>query len=887
MRPERWFKKLSFSLRLLLHRSELDQELEDEIGYHVEAKTEENIAKGMLPEEARRAARIELGGLEQAKESMRSVRTGAWLEALLQDIRFGLRMLRKNPGFTTVAVLTLALGIGANTAIFSYVDAWFIKPLPFPHPDRLVTFQTHDKKQGWTSNGVTSAGDFFDFQKQNTSFEQTAAWTSANFNLTSDGSPDLVEGGRVSWNFFDALGAKPLLGRTFSRDADAAGAPHVVILSAGLWQSRYAGDPRIVGNSISIGGETYTVIGVMPETFQFSLMGVANLWTPLILTDKERADRGNVWLPAFGVLKPNATLEEARAKTATFFAHLEKEFPQTNTNLTWLISPMEDRVRTEEGGPDVMICFAIVGLVLLIACANVANLVLARATSRTKEFAVRGALGATGRRLARQLLTESVLLFSFGGVAGLLFGIWGMRWIESQIPAHIRAYTVNYGHVDLDLTTLGFTIGITLLCGLIFGLAPAFGNSRIDVNRTLKESFGQASAANRSARMRRILVTAEIALAVVVFISATLLVKSFVISVRSSPGFNPANVLVAQLTLPRTKYTQDSQLRNFSEEALARIRSLPGVASAAVASYVPFGGFGRGIEFEIVGRPVQPGERQGAAFSAVSGDYFSTMQIRLMKGRSFDSSDACGSSTSVIVSQTMAEQLWPDEDPVGKKLKLGGEQQSVGTIVGVVNDVKIRNLRQRDGWHIYVPMAHFPSRNLAYAVRAVGDPTTVATAIRDAIWSVNSDQPVSSASMATLMASVDADNRLVAKLMIFFGALAMLLGVIGIYGVMAHLVSQKVHEIGIRVAIGASPAQVMCVIVSDGLRLALIGVGAGVLVALGATRSLDIMLYQVAPGDPLTFIAVPVLFVFAALAACYVPGRRAMRVDPMVALRHE
>jgi putative ABC transport system permease protein len=445
---------------------------------------------------------------------------------------------------------------------------------------------------------------------------------------------------------------------------------------------------------------------------------------------------------------------------------------------------------------------------------------------------------------------------------------------------------VNYGHVNLDFTTLAFTIGITLLCGLIFGLAPALGNSRLDVNRTLKESFSQASAGNRSARMRRIFVTTEIALAVVVFISATLLVKSSIISVRSSPGFNPANVLVAQLTLPRNKYTRDSQLRNFSEEALARIGSLPGVASATVASYVPFGGFGRGIEFEVVGRPVQPGERQGAAFTAVSQDYFSTMQIRLMKGRSFDSSDAYGSSTSVMVSQTMAEQLWPDEDPVGKKLQLG-EQQNVGTIVGVVNDVKIQNLRQRHGWHIYVPMAQFPSRNLAYAVRAVGDPTTMATAIRDAIWSVDSDQPVSSASMETLMASVDADNRVVAKLMVFFETLAMLLGVIGIYGVMAHLVSQKVHEIGIRMAIGASPAQVMRMIVGDGLRLALIGVGSGVVVALGTTRSLAAMLYQVAPSDPLTFIAVPVLFVFAALVACYVPALRAMRVDPMVALRYE
>ncbi|PYU08287.1 MAG: hypothetical protein DMG33_01975 [Acidobacteria bacterium] len=879
-------RSLAMRLGSMFRKRKLDADLDAELRAHLDALAEANIRRGMSPEEARFAARRAFGGFEQTKSLYRDQRGLPFLEALVQDLRFGLRMLAKSPGFSAVAILTLALGIGGNTAIFSYIDAWFIEPLPFPHPDRLVIFETQDKKHGWTSGGVTSAADFFDFQKQNTSFEQTVAWTVANFNLTSDGSPELVEGGRVSCNYFDALAAKPILGRTFTAEDDRSGAPHVVILSGGLWQGRYAGDPKVIGRSISIGGEAYTVVGVMPGTFQFPLMGVANLWTPLALTDKQRADRGNVWIPAFGRLKPDVTLEQARAETATFFAHLEKEFPQTNANLTWLVSSMTDRIRTEEGGPEVMICFAIVGLVLLIACANVANLMLARATSRTKEFAVRGALGATGRRLARQLLTESVLLFLLGGVGGLLFGLWGMRWIESQIPGHIRAYIVNYGHVDLDFTTLAFTVGITLLCGLIFGLAPAFGSSRLDVNRTLKEASSQASGSSQSARMRRIFVAAEIALAVVVLISATLLVKSFIISVRSSPGFNPANVMTAQLTLPKTKYTQDSQLRNFSEEALARIRSLPGVVSASVASYVPFGGFGQGIEFEVVGRPLQPGERQGAPFTAVSRDYFSTMQIGLVKGRFFDSTDAYGSSTSVVVSQTMAGQLWPDEDPIGKKLQLG-EQRTVGTIVGVVNDVKIYHLRQRRGWHIYVPMTQFPSRNLAYAVRTAGDATTMATAIRDAIWSVDRNQPVSSAPMETLIATVDAGNRVVTRLMVFFGTLAMFLGVIGIYGVMAHLVSQKIHEIGIRMALGASPAQVMRMVIGQGLKLALIGVAVGALAALGATRSLSTMLYQVAPNDPPTFIGVAILFAGVAAAACYVPARRAARLDPLVALRYE
>ena len=808
------------------------------------------------------------------------------MQTLWQDLRYGVRMLAKNRAFTAIAVLTLALGIGANTAIFSCINAWIIKPLPYPQPDRIIVFATHDKKNGWTAERTTSTADFFDFQKQNTSFEQMTAWTDASLNLTGNGSPELVDGGRVTWNFFDALGAKPILGRAFTPEDDRPGAPHVVILSEGLWQGRYAGDPKIIGRNITIGGAAYTVVGVMPGTFQFPLMGVANLWTPLALTDEQRADRSGTWLPAFGRLKASVTQEHAEAETVVFFSGLEKQFPQTNKNLTWLVSSMTWDIRRKEGAPELTICFVVVGLVLLIACANVANLMLARASSRTREFAVRGALGATERRLAGQLLTESMLLFFLGGVGGTLLGFWGMKLIESWIPGRIRGYLINYGHVELDIATLVFTLGIALLCGLVFGLVPAFQNARLDVNRTLKETSGQASGSKRGARLRQIFVAAETALAVVVLISATLLVKSFIISVRSSPGYNPANVLTAQLALPKTKYMEDSQLRNFGDEALARIRALPGVVSAGMASHVPFGGFGQGIEFEVVGKPVQPGERQGAPFTAVSANYFSTMQVGLVKGRFFNSSDVYGTSPSVIISQTMARQVWPGEDPIGRKLRLG-EQHSVATIVGVVNDIKIYNLRERPGWHIYVPLAQFPSRTLGFVVRSPGDPTIEATAIRDAIWSLDHDQPISSAPLETLIATVDAGNRVVTKLMVFFAVLAMFLGAIGIYGVMAHLVSERIHEIGIRIAVGASPTQVMRMVISHGLKLALIGIAVGMPCALAASRGLATMLYQVAPGDPATFVSVPLLFAAVAVAACYIPARRGMRVDPLVALRYE
>jgi putative ABC transport system permease protein len=810
------------------------------------------------------------------------------MQTLWHDLRYGMRMLAKNRGFTAVAVLTLALGIGANTAIFSYIDAWMIKPLPYPQADRLMVLQSHDKKKGWTRDEVTSTADFFDFQKQNASFEQTVAWIPWNFNLTGDGLPELVEGGRVSWNYFDTLGAKPILGRTFRPDEDQPGAAHVAMLSQGLWQSRFAGEPKIVGRNITIGGEAYTVIGVMPGTFQFPLMGIANLWTPLALTDKQRSDRGGPGLPAFGRLKPGVTQEQAGAESAAIFGRLEKQFPQTNTNLTLLVGSMTEEIGREEGTPEVIICFAIVGLILLIACANVANLMLARATGRMKEFAVRGALGATRRRLAQQLLTESLLLFFLGGVAGMIFGGWGMRWIESQIPGHIRGYLVNYGHVDLDFTTLAFTLGIALLCGLVFGLAPAFENSRLDVNRTLKEASGQASGSKRSARLRRVFVAAEIAMAVVVLISTTLLVKSFIISVHSSTGYNPANVMVAQLALPQTKYAQDWRQRNFTEDVLARIHGLPQVVSFGAASSVPFGGFGQTVEVEAVGKPApQPGEILGAHFTAVSPEYFSAMQIGLVKGRFFNSADAQGSSPLVIINQTLARQFWPNEDPLGQKLQFG-EQHTVCTIVGVLNDIKMYQLRQRPERQMYVPLSQFPSATLGFVVRTSGDSTAMSTAIRDAIWAVDRDQPISSVEpLSLLMAVVDTPNRVLAKLMVFFGALAMFLGVIGIYGVMAHLVSQRIREIGIRMAMGASPALVMRMIVGQGLKLALVGIAVGVVAALGAARALTTQLYQVTPSDPVTFIGVPILFVAVAVAACYVPARRGMRVDPLVALRYE
>ena len=809
------------------------------------------------------------------------------MNTLLHDVRYAFRILRKAPAFAVIAMLTLGLGIGANTAIFSFVDAWIIHPIPYPQPDSLMVLQAHNIKKGWTQNAVTSTADFFDFQKQSGSFVQIAAWDSRGFNLTGDGPPNVIDGSKVSWNFFQALGVKPLLGHTFTAADDTAGAPHVAIISEGLWQSRYGGDPKIVGRRIRIDDQSYSVVGVMPGKFSFPLLGICNIWTPLALTDAERADRNSAYFDSFGRLKPGVTQQQAAAETAAIFSRLEKEYPKSDTNMTMILSPMSTEIGNNEGVPQVMILFWIVGLILLIACANVANLMLARATRRTKEMAVRAALGATRARMVRQLLTESLLLFAFGGAAGILFGMWGMGWIESMIPGRVRGYLVNYGQVNLDWVTLGFTLGIALLCGLIFGLAPAFQTSSLDVNRTLKEASGQASGSGRSARMRKIFVAAEIALAMVVLISTVLLTKSYIISVRASTGFNSRNVMTAQLILPKTKYATDAVERNFADAALARIRALPGVVSAGISSSIPFGGSGQTYEVEAVGKPApQPGEVLGARWAAVSPDYFPAMQMRLLKGRFFTSADGPGNANVAVIGQTFARQFWPNDDPVGHKLTFGPDHV-VCTIVGVVNDVKMYQLRGQPERQMYVPLSQFPRRAQGFVARTGSNDASIADAMRDAIWSVDKDQPVSVSDLSMLMTVVNAGDTVLTKLVVFFGLLALFLSAIGIYGVMAHTVAQRTHEIGIRLALGAEPASVMRLVVTQALKLTLIGIILGVIAALGATGLLASQLYQVTARDPLTFVAVPLFFVLVSVAACYIPARRAMNVDPMVALRYE
>ena len=810
------------------------------------------------------------------------------MEAFWLDLKYGFKMLVKSPGFAAIAVLTLALGIGANTAIFSYVDAWLIKPLPFRQADRLMVLLSRDTKKGWTSNSVTSTADFLDYQNQNASFEQLAAWTQWAFNLTGDGPPDRVLGGLVSWNFFQTLGVQPLLGRSFLEQESQTSSSHVAILSRGLWESRFAADPHIIGRTIKLQGETYTVVGVMPADFQFSLMGITNIWAPFAFDDKQRADRVTSWFSAFGRLKPGVTQEQAGAEIAAFASRLEKLFPQTNANQTTLLSPMAFEIGKNEGVQQVMVCFWIVGLVLLIACANVANLMLARASQRVKEFAVRGALGASRGRLVRQLLTESLLLFSVGGAAGTLFGVWCVHWIEDSIPGRIRGYIVNYGRADLDFTILSYTLGIALLCGVVFGLAPAFESSGIDVNRALKESAGQVSGTRRAARMRRVLVAGEIAIAVVVLIATTLLVEDFARMLYGDLGFHPENVMTADLVIPPSKYVSDAQIRNFYEQVMARVRALPEVASADASEYIPFGESNQTYVIHVVGRPAeQPGEVLGADYTAVTPGYLSTMQIPLVRGRSIEPGDGPGAPNVIVINDTLMRQQFPKEDPIGRQLEIG-EKHEVCTIVGVVHDVKKFTLSDRPQRQIYVSAAQFPNRYMSIVARASRPAPGLASSIRSAVWSVDAEQPVSAVRpLDDLITERNSGNRIIAQMVGFFGALALLLGAVGIYGLMAQSVEQRRHEIGIRIALGSTPRQVLGLVVGQGLKLTFTGIALGLLAAAGVTRGLATILYNVKASDPVTFFGVAAFFALVALAACYIPARRGSRVDPMVALRYQ
>jgi putative ABC transport system permease protein len=885
MRPERWLKKLSFWLRLLLHRRELDQELDDEIGYHLEAKTEENIAKGLSPEEARRVARIELGGLEQVKERVRSARTGAWLDTLLQDLRFGLRMLRKNPGFTAVAVLTLALGIGANTAIFSVVDAVMLRPLPFQNPNQLVVVWHTPPQKSFPGvhRFVVSPANFIDWRRQNDVFTAMSAIGFRPSSLTGTAQPESIKERQVSYDFFSMLGVLPIAGRIFTAADDQPGHGNVVILNWAFCQEHFGAANDALGKVVQLDRKAYTVVGVMPPRFDFPFQ--AQLWTPLAWTDQERAVRSNHTYIVIARLKSGTDEAKAQADMNTISGRLAQQYPTDDAGWGAIVVPMRD-LMAGAIGPALLVLFGAVGFVLLIACANVANLLLTRALGRGREIAIRAALGASRGRIARQVLSETALLSIAGGIVALLLAQFVVVAISTSIVVELPLSI----EIGLNGWVLAFTFAICVLTAIIAGVAPAWHLTKTNLNDSLKQSSGKISADSGGRRTRNWLVASEVALSVVLLAGAGLTIETLYLLRQVDPGIDPHNVLTVPLAISEKAYPTASEKANFFERTLERVRALPGVVAAAAVDSLPLTG-GSTQPVQVEGQPPETlADQPDVAVRIISPGYLSTMHIPLLHGRDFTDADNAGSQPVVLVSESFAKRFWPIQNPIGKRVGLTFLPGPPRTVIGVVGDVKVNGLDVRQPVQtVYAALLQQSNnRIMTFVVRTATHPTSLTSALTDAVHQVDPDVPV--AGVLTMDDIVDqslTQQQLNMTLLAIFGGLALLLAAIGIYGVQAYAVRQRVREIGIRLALGAQRSDVFRLVIGQGLILTGIGICGGLVAAVGLTRLMTSQLYGVSATDPLTLAAVVVLLTIVAFCASWIPARRAMKIDPTVALRYE
>jgi putative ABC transport system permease protein len=806
---------------------------------------------------------------------------------LLQDIRYGTRMLWKSPGFMLVAIFTLALGIGANSAIFSVVNAVLLRPLPYKNPEALVKVNGELKRQGVDKEPL-SYPDYVDFKAQVQSLEHVAAYNQTSGALTGEGEPERLRGVNVSAELFPLLGVEPVTGRVFSAEDDRLESAPVVLLGHGFWQRRFGADPKVVGREIMLNGRSTTVLGVMPPDFNFPVQGLQrDYWSPLAPSVGRRAtERGSHYLNVVAGLKQGFTLAQVAGESQSIAARLAEQYPESNTGYGLnVISAHEEIVKDVK--PALLVLLGAVGFVLLIACANVANLLLARATGRQKEIAIRTALGASRLRVVRQLLTESVLLSLLGGSLGLLIAVWGVDLLMAASPADIP----RVQEVGLDARALSFTLAISVLTGLIFGLAPALQASKLDLNETLKEGGRGSTEGLRRNRVRSLLVVSEIALSLVLLVSAGLLIKSFVRLLEVNPGFNPDHVLAAGVSLPPAKYTEEQKQAAFFRETLERLKASPGIVAAAAVHPLPMSGSNRVNTFQIGGRPIpNPGEEPEAGDRITTPDYFQAMGIPVLKGRVFNEHDSADAPPVLIVNETFARRFFPGEDPIGQRIIIDNEKNPKGNeIVGIVGDVRHKSLDVEGGAEYYRSYLQSPERSMSLVIRTQAtDPMSIASSIRGVVQQVDQDQPLSTIkTMEQLLAESVAQRHFNMLLLGIFSAVALVLAGIGIFGVMNYSVSQRTHEIGIRMALGAQAKDVLKMVVGQGMILALLGVVIGLVAAFALTRVMSNLLFGVSATDPLTFIGVSLLLAVIALLACYIPARRATRVDPMVALRYE
>jgi putative ABC transport system permease protein len=810
------------------------------------------------------------------------------METLWQDLRQGMRSLLKQPTFTIVAVIALALGIGANTAIFSVVQAVLLRALPYRQPDRLVTVWEHNRTRGNAQN-VINLGNFFDWKEQNRVFEDMATFFDQTANLTSGGEPEEIPSQIATPNLFNILGVNPIMGRAFTEDDGKPGAPRVVVIGFGLWQRRFGGDPQIVGRKLILNGNEATVVGVMPANFNWHVKAgsmtrkIAEMWSPWQI-DTANVQRRGRFAMAVARLKPGVTFEQAQAEMNVIGSQLERSY---DFNANWGVNVVPLRKQfTGEIRLALLVLLGAVGVVLLIACANVANLLLVRAAGRQREIAVRAALGAGRWRIVRQLLTESLLLAGLGGLAGLALAWWGTDLLVSLAPSEL----LNLPEVKINAAVLGFTLGLSLLTGVIFGLAPALEATRLNLHESLKEGGRNLGGSTRSRRLRNSLVIVEVALALVLLVCAGLLVRSFARLQGVDPGFNAHNVLTMKVGLPGRKYDTDQKRINFFRQAIAQMQSLPGVESAGAVSFLPFAAPHAGTLVEIEGRPkLPPGQGLGTGVMVSDLNYFRAMQIPLKRGRLFTDQEAAEMRHVVVINETFALKNFPNEDPLGKRVVIHMKDDNQPCeIIGIVGDSKHMNLDAE-----VRPMSYWPHPELVYSgmtfvIRTQGEARSVASAARNVIRTLDPEQPVADVrTMESLIGNSVARARFNTLLLAIFAVVALLLAGVGIYGVMAYSVAQRTHEIGVRMALGARAADVLRLIIKQGMRLATAGVAIGLACSLALTRLMKTLLFDVSATDPLTFIGIPLLLALAAMAACFIPARRAAKVDPMAALRYE
>ena len=884
-------------LRAILQRSRVEREMDAELRFHIEAYAEDLVRRGVAREEALRRARLEFGGVERAKEECRDARGASFIETLVQDIRFASRILRKSPGFTAVAVFTLAVGIGASAAVFSLVNAILLKPLPYPDSSRIVLPELISPP------GVNLGSEYFPWgqaqfrmlTRDAHPFQTVGAFQNDTFNLTGAGEPASLDGFRASQEFFPALGVSPALGRTFTAEEDQPGHEYEVILGDRMWRERFAADRDVLGRTVDLNGYAYTVVGVMPAEFafpraeempsSFNFPREPQLWVPLAIPAEPKP--GPSELAVVARLKSDLTVAQAQAAMDLITKHVES---QDHRYVGWFntrVVPLQRQVVGDTRRP-LQLMLSAVGIVLLIACSNVANLLLTRSLARRKEFTLRAALGAGPARLLRQLLTESLLIAIAAGGVGILIAYAGIYFVKALGPSNIP----RLREVTLDLPVLAFALGISLATGILFGLAPAIGAARENLVDSLKEGNQRSGGSRITPRLRNALLVSQVALALVLVIAAGLLTRTFFQLLGADGGFNAERVLTFQLPLPALKYAEQDHVVTLFGNVLERLRAVPGVQAAGIGETVPMGGEGESTVIRVPDHPAaSQKEMPFANFTVISPGYFSAIGTPLLRGRDFQETDTTDSMPVAIVNAAMERKYWATDGALGKQVGPGSTRFPLLTIVGVVLDVKHTSLREETAPEMYVlyNQKPWPSLlNMRVALRTKADPAAMTESVRENIHAIDPDLPLAKVmTLATLVDDSMAQPRFSVFLLGAFGALALLLASIGMYGVISYSVLLRTQEIGIRMALGAQRRKVFGMVLGQGAQLAGLGIAIGLVVALGVTRLMASFLYGVRATDPLTFFAVSLLLLGLALLACYLPARRAMRVDPMVALKYE